>query len=99
MSALSTNSPIEIRLLGEKISLKSSGDPELVKEVIEIVRIRIREAEKRVRGTVPPHHVAMIALLEMAEEYVQAKHRALNYRSQVDEKTRELSHLIEAEFK
>ena len=88
----------QVSLLGEKITLKTAGDPEHVREVIGLVNERIAAAEKRIK-TGAPHHVALLALLDLAEEYVQAKKRAGFHKKDLDDKSRELVGLIEAELK
>ena len=92
------STPIEIRLLGQRIALKTAGDPELIQEVIQVVSTRIQDAEKRVKSGIP-HHVALLALLDLAEEHIQARRRVVEHQRQVEEKSRELKSLIEAEFK
>lgn len=92
------STPVEIRLLGQRIALKSAGDPELVQEVLQVVTRRIEDAEKRVKSGIP-HHVALLAILDLAEEHVQAKRRVAAHQKVVEEKSRELKSLIEAEFK
>jgi cell division protein ZapA (FtsZ GTPase activity inhibitor) len=89
---------IEVKLLGQKIVLRTAGDPELVREVVDLVTIKLRESEGRGKSPAP-HHVALLALLDLAEEYVKAKRRAADHRQQVDDKSRELLGLLEAEFK
>ena len=89
---------VEIRLLNQRIALKTAGDPELIHEVIQVVSKKIEDAEKRVTTSVP-HHVALLALLDLAEEHAQAKRKVADYQKQVESKARELRGLIEAEFK
>jgi cell division protein ZapA (FtsZ GTPase activity inhibitor) len=89
----------EVKLLGQKIILKSSeSDPELVKQVVQLVTMKLSEAEARCRGSAP-HQVALVALLDLAEEYLKAKKRTLEYKRQLDDKTEKLLGLVEAEFK
>jgi cell division protein ZapA (FtsZ GTPase activity inhibitor) len=88
----------QITLLGQKISLKTAGNPEHVREVIGLVNARIAVAEKRIK-TSAPHHVAVLALLDLAEEYVQAKKRMAEHQIELDEKSREMIELIEVESK
>lgn len=92
------STPVEIRLLGQRIALKTAGDPELIQEVLKVVTRRIEDAEKRVKSGIP-HHVALLAILDLAEEHVQSKRRMAEHQKQVEDKTRELKSLIEAEFK
>lgn len=93
-----TASTVELRLLGQKIALKSNEDPQFVREVVDLVSSRIREAEKRMPSAAS-HHVALLALLDLAEEYVRAKQRAGEHQKQMQDKSSQLLRLIEAEFK
>jgi cell division protein ZapA (FtsZ GTPase activity inhibitor) len=84
--------------LGQRIVLKSSEtDPEVIKQVLSLVSDKLTEAEGRSRGTAP-HQIALLALLDLAEEYVKAKRRTLDFKQQVDDKSNQLLNLIEAEF-
>lgn len=100
MSA-SARQTVEIELLGQKIVLKSSGeDPELIREVVALASERLKIARQRSgKGAVAPHHVALLALLDMAEEYVRARKRSGEYRKAVLEKSERLKSLIESELK
>jgi hypothetical protein len=91
--------PVEIRLLGQKIALRSQGDPDLVREVVEVVTRKIGDAERRRGKGSAAHHVALLALLDLAQEHVQARKRAGEHQTRLDLKARELSELIEAEFR
>lgn len=93
------HSPNEIRLLGQRIVLKANDkDPELIQEVIHLVSQRLNEAEVRTKGNVP-HQVALVALLDLAEEYIQAKKRTIEYQQQLEGYTQNLVDLVEAELK
>jgi cell division protein ZapA (FtsZ GTPase activity inhibitor) len=85
----------EVNLFGQKLVLKSSDtDPEVIQEVLKMVSTRVSEAEKRGKGA-PPHQVALLALLDLAEEYVQARKRTLEYQRQIEEKSSLLINLVE----
>jgi hypothetical protein len=43
--------------------------------------------------------VTLLALLDVAEEYVQARKRVAGYQREVADKSKELSNLLDAEFK
>ena len=90
---------IEVRLLGQKIVLKSHEDPALVKEVVELASSKLKEAEERSKGGTAAHQITLLALLDLAEAYVQAKKRAEEHQGLVEAKSSELQSLIEAEFK
>ena len=92
-------STTEIKLLGQRIVLKSSEtDPEIIAQVVQLVTLKLSEAESRRRGAAP-HQAALVALLDLAEEYVNAKKRALDFKQQLDDKSSHLLSWVEAEFK
>lgn len=89
---------IELKVLGQRIVLKSTGgDPETTQEVIQLVTQKVNEAEERCKSAVP-HQVALLALLDLAEQYVQAKRRTLDFKHQVDTKSSQILTLLEAEM-
>jgi hypothetical protein len=98
------NAPTEIRLLGQKISLKINSksnepDPHLVQDILELVSKKLQDAETKSKSGQAPHQIALLALLDLAEEYVRAKRRTLEYQSAVIEKSERLRGLLEAEWK
>src|SRR5690242_10243759 len=95
MTNTATNTS-EVKLLGQKIVLKSSeADPETVQQVIQLVNNKLGEAENRSKGVVP-HQVALLALLDLAEEYVRAKKKTMELKTQLEEKSTRLLNLIES---
>jgi cell division protein ZapA (FtsZ GTPase activity inhibitor) len=91
----------EIRLLGERITLRTTdNDPEFTAEVIELVSSRLEAIEKRIKtkNLKTPHHVTLLALLELAEEYVRAKKRTAQYKAEIEHRCNELSSEISDEL-
>jgi cell division protein ZapA (FtsZ GTPase activity inhibitor) len=81
----------EIRLLGQRIPLKTTdNDPEFTAEVIELVSNRLEAVEKRLTGQKSRHQVTLLALLDLAEEYVRAKKRTAQYKSEIEARAAEL---------
>jgi hypothetical protein len=69
----------EVELLGLKIKLRASDDDrETTEETIRLVTALLEKAEKRSGNPMPgiPHQIALLALLDLAEEYVQSQKRA-----------------------
>jgi cell division protein ZapA (FtsZ GTPase activity inhibitor) len=98
MSA-SKSTTTEVKLLGQKLVLKASEtDPEVLKQVIQIVTMKLSEAENRSRGSAP-HQVALLALLDLAEEYVKAKKRTLEFQQQVDGHSKQILGMVENDLK
>src|SRR4051812_42291217 len=100
-SKQSNSNQVEVKLLGQRILLRSAGEPERVREVLELVKSRINDAERRVKTATAaaPHYVALQALLDLAEEYCQAKTRAKTRFDAMAAKSDNLLSLIEAELK
>lgn len=86
--------PIEINLLGQRIALKAiESDTEMTSQVIELVTARLKEAEIRSKGGAA-HQVTLLALFDLAEEYIQAKKRTLEYQGRVQSSSQRLSTLL-----
>jgi len=71
-------------ILGERLVIRSSEDPDFVNEVAELVKLRLQEANRRLAGTPNKNRVLLLALLDLAEEYVKSKKRFLNQRAKVN---------------
>ncbi|OFZ71737.1 MAG: hypothetical protein A3K03_11660 [Bdellovibrionales bacterium RIFOXYD1_FULL_44_7] len=89
---------VEIRLLGQRITLKSEGSEDFVNEVIDLVSKKIANAERRGKNAAA-HHVALLGLLDLAEDYIAAKRRLKEHKDMLEAKSQELTRLVEAEFK
>ncbi|MGE0615261.1 MAG: cell division protein ZapA [Bacteriovoracia bacterium] len=85
----------EFEFLGQKIQLKSEGDPEMIREVTDLAAMKLRDANVRSKGAAA-HKVALVALLDLAEEYVRAKRKATDHRAEVTEKSKKLLSAIES---
>jgi cell division protein ZapA (FtsZ GTPase activity inhibitor) len=91
---MSSSQKVEIQLLGQKVSLKASeSDPALLKEIVELVSSKVKSAEKRTKGGIASQ-VLLLALLEIAEEYVKAKHRTIHFKREVGEKSENLNQVL-----
>jgi hypothetical protein len=91
---------IEIKVAGQRIALKSSNaDSEHVQKVQELVVKRIQEAESRCSPSTAPHQVILLALFDLADEYLLAKKRAGDHKRKLDERASALVSLIETELK
>jgi hypothetical protein len=87
--------PIELDFLGQRIALKSESDPQIIREAVEIAQLKIQDAARRGR-TAPPHQVALLALLDLAEEYARAKKRAGDHRDDLTRKSTQLIEMIDS---
>ncbi|OFZ23318.1 MAG: hypothetical protein A2X94_03710 [Bdellovibrionales bacterium GWB1_55_8] len=85
---------MEIRLLGQKIPIRTSEkDPELVSEVVGLVSVLLKNAEMRAKGAAA-HQIALLALLDLAQEYSKAKRKTAAYKRDVNDKTARLKELV-----
>ncbi len=89
---------IEVDLLGEKLLLRASEDPEIVQEVAELVKLRLQESRRRLsqKAEAPSRqNILLLALLDLAEEYVKSKRRSLVHRSRIGTKLVEIRSMLE----
>lgn len=91
-------SSIELDLLGEKLLVRASEDPDFVNEVAELVKLRLQEAGRRLsqkEARPSRQNVLLLALLELAEEYVKSKRRSLVHRSKIGSKIAEIRTMLD----
>jgi cell division protein ZapA (FtsZ GTPase activity inhibitor) len=89
---------VELSILGKKVSLRASeGDPELLAEITELVNTKVKSAEKRIKSGVSSQ-ILLLALMEIAEEYVKAKHRTIHFKREVGDTSEHLLGIIENEL-
>ena len=96
---MTTQNTFEIELLGQKIVMRTSeSNSELLEEILDLVRTKVKGAEKRIKADAP-NQVLLLALMEVAEEYVKAKHRTIRFKREVGERSDHLLQVIEEELK
>lgn len=97
---MASANPLELKILGQRIPLKAGGmDPDLVREVVDLVAAKVESAEKRCPQGVMAYQVAVLALLDLGEEYLQAKRRTEAFKADIEERSERLLDLIEANLK
>lgn len=84
----------EVEFLGQKITVKTEGDASTVREVIDLASMKIHDAKTRTPGAAP-YQVALLALLDMTEEYVKARRRATDLRTEMTAKTEAILKAVE----
>mgnify|MGYP003952398755 CR=1 FL=1 len=92
------SSTIELTLMGQKIMLKTSADPKKVEAIVSLVKERLEQSEKRLKGNSAPHLTAILALLDLGEEYLEAKKRTHDHLNQIETRTKNLTDWIRAEI-
>ncbi len=86
----------EIRILGQKISLKSTEkDQEVIRQIIDLVSLKLQIAEGRAGKNPTPHQVTLLALLDLAEDYVKAKKRTSDFKKKIHEKSEAIATLFD----
>jgi len=89
---------VEIDLLGEKLLLRTNEDAEIAAEVASLVKQRISESRNRLSqrpGALSRQNILLLALLDLAEEYVKSKRRSLVHRSRIGGKLAEIRSMLE----
>ncbi len=95
-SAAPAKGTFEVQVAGLRVPLRSMGpDTALAREVARLVSERIAEAEKRIKTGAAAHQVALLALMDLGEEYLLARKRTEEFRKSVEEQTRALVERIE----
>ena len=88
---------VELSFFGQKTVLKSSNvDPELVQRTLGLVTQRIEQAQTRAKGAAP-HQVTLLALMDLAAEYLMAKDRTEEFKKDIHEKSLWIQGWIDAE--
>lgn len=81
---MNTPTTVELKILNQRISLRTSdNDPEFTAEVVDLVSSLIEKSENRMKTNRVPSQVMVLAMLELAEEYVRAKKRTGDYKAEV----------------
>ncbi len=94
----SISKSVEIKLAGQKIVLKATeSDPDLVREIVDLVNVKLKNAEKRGKAAAA-HQVALIALLDLAEEYIRAKRRTADFKREMNSRSDSLMRILESEL-
>jgi len=88
---------IELSLMGQKIFLKTESDQDRAEAVVHLVRGRIQDAEKRLKAGSAPQFAALLALFDLAEEYLEAKKRIASYQNEIKTKVDGLEKLFSAD--
>ncbi|MBC7385537.1 MAG: cell division protein ZapA [Cryobacterium sp.] len=95
----STEHVIEIPLMGQKVVLKTQADPRLVAEVTALVIERLEASSLRVKNSNAPHLAALLALFDIAEDYVEAKRKVQDHQSELILKVQQLQSWVDSALK
>ena len=90
---IETNS-VEVSFLGQRVRLKSAdAGSDSIREVAEFVTRKLSDAEARSRGG-PAHQAALVALLEVSEDYLAAKKKVSELLQKIRDKSAELEKFV-----
>ncbi len=82
--------PVEVEILGEKFTLRSEEEEDYVREVAGYVDLKMQEVLKTSRP-VARYNVAMLAALNIADEYHRLKDRYETVHNRLEELSRRLA--------
>ena len=82
-----------IRVLGEDISVLSDSGDEHVETVVKYVNDKVKEIQDSTK-TINTVHVAILAALNIADEYYKVKEIKENICQQMESRSEKLIHLI-----
>ena len=82
-----------IRVLGEDISVLSDSGDEHVETVVKYVNDKVKEIQNTTK-TINTVHVAILAALNIADEYYKVKEVKDNICQQMESRSEKLIHLI-----
>ena len=88
---------METVLLGQKMVIRSDENPEIVRQTIQIVEAKIALANQRSRPN-SPLQAALLALLDLASDYVKTKEKVVGSGKELFQKVQELRILVETEL-
>lgn len=86
--------PIKVTILGREFSLKSEADEERVNEAVTHVKQKIEEVQKS--QTMDIISTVILTALNIADDYFQLKNERESLVSAVEDRSRNLSNLIDA---
>ena len=102
MLAFLYEKPVESKLKSLDSELRSkvrTQIPNMSKKFKPSSRREFKKRKIAVHPTVAPHQVILLALFDLAEEYLQAKDRVELHQRKLDERASALVSLIETELK
>ncbi len=93
---MSDERTVELFLLGQRVYLRTSLSEETVKEIETLLRQKEREILQK-RPFLPPMKVALLMLLQIAEDYVKIEKEIKLFREAVLDKVSRLDEFIKKE--
>lgn len=99
MSSLPQDKPdkkrVEVQILGQRMMLKSSDDPRHVERLASYVKRKVDEVAAH--GPISSNKLAVLAALNIADDYFRALDEGREFRREVADRSRELLAQLEDE--
>jgi len=90
---------LTLKVLGQKVPLKTTDrDTQKIKEVLEFVQEQITKAESRCKPNSPTYQPLLLALLDLAEQYLTAKNKVGEHQAEFTRASQRISELLEKEL-
>ena len=86
---------IELKLMGQRVVLKTQAESERTDEVLKLVKGRIEMAEQRLKTGAAPQYSALLALFDLAEEYLDAKKRVARHQDEMRSTAQSLGRMFD----
>jgi len=80
---------VEIRVAGQKFSVTHDHDEAHIRELAQYVNDKIADLRRRT-GAVATHSLALLAALDIADEYFQERNRSTELRAEVGQRIRQI---------
>lgn len=86
----------EVEIFGQPYSLRSDAEEEHVRRVADLVDLKMREVASGTRS-VSTLHIAVLAALDIASEYMHLEARAESLLAEVEERAEAMARRIASE--
>lgn len=96
MAPADRKKPVELRLAGQAVVIKGGGDEVYLQTVASYVEGKMREISQRTR-IVSTQQVALLAAMDIADEYFRSQKEAKSFRADVRERSVRLLDLMETQ--
>jgi hypothetical protein len=92
---MDTGTQVQLKVRNEVVRFRSDGDPTHIAHVSGMVQSILDSVDQRLKGSaLPTHHIVLLAMMELAEDYAAAKIKIAEHQSLTRAKVDEVSRLI-----
>ena len=86
---------VDVEIFGGKYTIKGDADPEYVRQLARYVDDKMRMLARKSPGTANPQKIAVLAALNIADEFHRARRRHREIEDMVKQKTGDLFDALE----